>query len=321
MSFQPTSNRVSSPVTWRVSLVALATFGLSFSQQSQSAELIWAGDFEEGNSSINGANTSDFKKKIEREGQMADVDVRQNGEMGICTAAREGQFAGRARILQGGSGTKVRGEIKTHLPGVFKFDWDGPEYWVGISLCLAEYPNGSDVHTFLQIHAPNEPDGSNCDFAGNALTIAPAKDNGQIRFIDNPSGRSDGTGARSNSKSVYSYNLRNTLGEWQDFVFRFRLSTRGDGYYTVWHNGNQVATETGLVNVNWKDSCNRPIPTTHSNGLHLGIYGGPNTAGPKTLFIDSVKIAEGTNGFDLVTPGNATAARPAPPTGLSASSP
>jgi Polysaccharide lyase len=282
------------------------------------ADMIWAGDFEEGPPSIDGTNDADFAKKLYYEGTQAAADVRTTDGMGICDRPREGAFSGRTRILAGGSGEKVRAEIKANNPGVIQFDWDGPEYWIGISLCLAEWPSGSDVHTFLQVHAPNEASGG-CDFAGNALSIAPAKDTGEIRVIDNPRGVSAGTGAFSNTKAVYSYNLRNTMGQWQDFVFRFRLSTKGDGYYTVWHNGTQVASETGLVNVNWKDSCGGIIAKSYSNGPHLGMYGGPNDAGPKALYIDSVRVAQGTDGYDLVAPRGSQDSRPKAPTGLNVS--
>lgn len=299
-------------------LVASACICALTTTRVLAAELVWSGDFEEGNSSIDGTSDADYDLKLLNPGTDSDADVRSTGGMGICGAPREGAFAGRTRILDGGSGEKVRAEIMTHMPGRFKFDWDGPEYWVGVSLCIAEWPPGSDVHTFFQIHAPNEAKTSNCDFAGNALTIDSARDTANIRVIDNPSGISEGSGANSNNKNVYSFNIRDTLGQWQDFVFRFHLSTTGNGYYTVWHNGTQVASESGLVNVNWKDSCGNVITKTAHNGLHLGMYGGPNSAGPKTIFIDSAKIAEGSGGYSVVAPNAAQASRPNPPTQFTA---
>jgi hypothetical protein len=243
------------------------------------AQLIWSGDFEEGAASIDGSKTADFSKKLYSEGTDAAADVQSNGGMGICGSPREGTYSGRTRILDHGSGVQVRAELKAHNPGVIQFNWDGPEYWIGYSMCLAQWPSGSDVHTFLQVHAPNESSGSSCDFAGNALTIGASNDTGNISIIDNPSGVSSGNGAFANSKTVYSFNLRDTMGKWQDFVFRFHLSTKGDGYYTAWHNGKQVASGSGLVNVNWKDSCGSAIAKRYSNGPHMGMYGGPNNAG------------------------------------------
>jgi hypothetical protein len=302
------------------SAYALAVMAALVSQVAtpvHAAQMVWAGDFEEGAASIDGSRDADFAKKLYAEGTDAAADVQTASGMGICGTPREGNDAGRTRILDGGSGVQVRAEIKANTPGVIQFAWDGPEYWIGVSLCLAQWPSGSDVHTFLQIHAPNEVSGSQCDFAGNALSISVANDTGNIRVIDNPSGVSAGTGAFSNGKSVYAYNLRSTMGQWQDFVFKFRLSTKGDGYYTVWHNGKQVASESGLVNVNWKDSCGNAIAKKYSNGPHLGMYGGPNTAGPKTLYIDAVRVATGADGYALVAPGGSTEARPNPPTAVS----
>jgi hypothetical protein len=234
---------------------------------ANAAQLVWGGDFEEGASSINGSRTADFAKKVEQAGIEADVDVQSASGMGACTRPRAGSYAGRSRILSGGAGEQVRAEIKANAPGVLKFQWDGPEYWLAVSLCLADWPSGSDVGTVYQIHAPNELSGSRCDFAGNALTIGVSKDT----------------------------------------VFKIKLSTKGAGYYTAWHNGTQVASGSGLVNVNWKDSCGNPIDKKYSNGPHIGFYGGANYAGPKTIYIDSVKVAEGTSGFDLVSAGAAAA--------------
>ena len=274
---------------------------------AHAAQLLWVGDFEEGASSISGAKTADFKKKVENDGNWAAADVRTASGMANCTRARAGSYAGRSRILSGGAGKQVRAELKANAPGVVQFKWDGPEYWLAVSLCLADWPSGSNVNTLYQIHAPNEPSGSHCDFAGNAITIGVTTDTAFVSVIDNPGGVSRGGGAFSNTKKVYSFNFRNTLGKWQDFVFKTKLSTKGNGYYTVWHNGSQVASGSGLVNVNWKDSCGNPIAKKYSNGPHVGFYGGPNSAGPKTIYIDSVRVAEGTDGFNLVSSGAATA--------------
>ncbi|MGH8221664.1 MAG: heparin lyase I family protein, partial [Woeseiaceae bacterium] len=284
-------------------LLVLVCAGLFWLATGNAAEVRWKGDFEAGLPSIAGTSGADFSKKLYDEGTNAEADVESLAGMGICGNPREGLFSGRTSVLEGGSGVRVRAEIKSHLPGTYKFDWDGPEYWIGISFCLAEWPKGSDAHTFLQLHSPNEESGSNCDFEGNALTIGVVNDTANIRVLDNPSGISEGGAAQANNKIVYTYNLRDTLGQWQDFVFRFHLNTKGNGYYTAWHNGRQVASESGLVNVNWKDSCGNVIAKSYHNGLHLGIYGGPNNAGPKTLYLDSAKIAEGSNGYDLVAPG------------------
>jgi len=269
---------------------------------ANAATLDWVGDFEEGAASIAGTQTSDFAKQLYDEGKAADASVQGAGGMSICTAPRAGKYSGRMRILAGGKNIRVRAELKTHEPGKYNFLWDGPEYWVGYSFCVAQWPAGSDVHTFLQVHAPNEEKGATCDYAGNAITIGNAGDLGKVLVIDNPSGISSGQGAFANSKTVYTFPIRSTMGKWQDFVFKFKLSTKGVGYFTVWHNGKQVATGSGLTNVNWKDSCGKAIPVHSHNGLHVGMYGGPNSAGPKTLYLDSARIAVGSDGYNLVAP-------------------
>jgi hypothetical protein len=295
-------------------LVFAAALLLLTPGHANAAEFLWGGDFEEGTPSIDGSSDADFQKHVYDDGTAAAVDVQTNSGMGPCGSTREGKYAGRARILAGGAGQRVRAEVQANDP--IHFNWDGPEYWTSVSICLAEWPKGSDANTFYQIHAPNEEKGATCDFAGNAITIGVEYDTGFIAVIDNPDGKSSGNGAFSQTKKVYLYNVRDTLGQWQDFIFKFRLSTKGDGYFTVWHNGKQVASGSGLVNVNWKDSCGNPIPKTYSNGPHVGIYGGANDAGPKTLYMDSLKVAEGTNAYALVAPGDSTEAVPSPPLNL-----
>ena len=112
---------------------------------ANAAQLIWGGDFEEGASSISGSKTADFAKKVEADGVEADASVLTASGMGNCTRPRAGNYAGRSRILSGGAGKQVRAEIKANAPGVIQFEWDGPEYWLAVSLCLADWPSGSDV--------------------------------------------------------------------------------------------------------------------------------------------------------------------------------
>ena len=101
---------------------------------------------------------------------------------------------------------------------------------------------------------------------------------------------------------VHSYPF--AVGEWQDYVVNFRLSTRGDGFYQIWKNGKQIYSKYGLTNVNSFDSCGNPIPDGKwkHNGAHIGIYA-PGNAAYRRIFYDEVRVARGADGYDLVAPG------------------
>src|SRR5262245_37233723 len=94
---------------------------LSTVNSAYGAAMIWAGDFEEGGSSIDDSRDADFHKHLYNEGTAAAADVRSAGGMGLCDRPREGSYAGRTRILAGGSGKQVRAEIKANAPGVISF--------------------------------------------------------------------------------------------------------------------------------------------------------------------------------------------------------
>lgn len=201
--------------------------------------------------------------------------------------------------------------------GVNQIPWDdGVDYWTGASFNPQDFKG--DASTLFQIHAPNEENGSECDYAGNSFTIEPELINDQmhyvVRVIEN-GGQSSGTGAGSNTTQVWSTPM--VEGEWADFVVNFTLSTENKGYFQVWYNGQLVYQKSGLTNVNHIDSCGKPVPDSlrASNGPHIGIYGPPcggapwqqEAAGPnhyRSILIDELRVATGPDGYAAVDPSN-----------------
>jgi hypothetical protein len=288
--------------SFRSAALALGIFGLlvlAGPKSSDAASLIWTGDFETG-------DFSQYKKKLSGEGRLTKKSL-------VTTHVRSGKYASELSILDVSSnGNTERAELLTQRAGGggrVNFKWDGPEYWVGFSFLFRE-PVAS-TSTFFQIHAPNEPKNSSCDFAGNTFTVGGegAKSNGGltknviVRVIEN-GGRSSGKGSGSNNKVVYTYPF--PLNKWQDYVVNFKLSTRGRGFYKVWKNGELVYSKSGLTNVNHRDSCGKEVPTSHRshNGAHIGIYG-PGVRGFRRIYYDEVRVAEGTDAYNLVAPGKA----------------
>jgi hypothetical protein len=288
-----------------LALVPVAFFALAWSENSVAASLIWTGDFETG-------DFSQYKQKMSGEGRLTKKSL-------VTSHVRAGKFASELTIHDVSSNGKTeRAELLSNQSkgGRVDFAWDGPEYWVGFSFLFRE-PVAS-TSTFFQIHAPNEPKGSGCDFAGNTFTVGGegAKSNGGltknviVRVIED-GGRSSGKGSGSNNKVVYKYPF--PVGEWQDYVVNFKLSTRGNGFYKVWKNGELVYSKSGLTNVNHRDSCGREIPKSQRshNGTHIGIYG-PGVRGFRRIYYDEVRVAQGADGYDLVVPAKTRSPRVAP---------
>lgn len=281
-------------------ILAAAVFGFA-PAAGFSAELLWTGDFESG-------DFSQFKDHLYGEGDRSRKEI-------VTSPVRGGRYATQLEILDDSGGSTNRAELMTLTSsgGRVKFTWDGPEYWVGFSFYFKE--EVAHAYTFFQLHAPNEPKGDPCDYAGNTFSVwgdGASSNNGYskdivVRVIED-GGVSDGKGAGSNNKVVYRYPF--TLNEWQDYVVNFKLSTRGDGFYKIWKNGELIYSKSGLTNVNHLDSCGNPIPEDKRshNGAHVGVYA-PGVAGYRRIFYDEVRIAKGSNAYDLVAPGGTPPAK------------
>ena len=192
---------------------------------------------------------------------------------------------------------------------VDQYGWDdGKTYWIGLSMNPTNFEGSA--YTLLQIHAPNEGKDDPCDYAGNALSINPMLINGvehyALRVIEN-GGRST-VGAGSGQKRVWTEPMRKN--RWTDFVVSFSLSTKGRGFFHVWRNGQLIYTKSGLTNVNYIDSCGRPVPADKRahNGPHFGIYGpscsahAPAGSHFREVVMDELRTATGPNGFGVVSP-------------------
>lgn len=273
--------------------------GLSASA-AHSAELIWVGDFETG-------DFSQYRDKLYGGRKYATKRL-------VTSPVRAGKHAVELTVLDVERDGNPRAELVSRLPGYggsIRFQWDGPEYWIGFSFLFKEWE--SSAYTFFQLHAPNEAKGEACDYAGNTFSVwgsGAASNDGVsdrivVRVIEN-GGVSRGKGAGSNNKVVHSYPF--PIGQWQDYVVNFRLSTRGEGFYKIWKDGKAIYSKSGLTNVNYRDSCGNLIPEAKQehNGTHIGIYA-PKTKGFRRIFFDEVKVAVGSDGYTLVAPGQDSA--------------
>lgn len=195
-----------------------------------------------------------------------------------------------------------------------KYVWDdGLSHWVGVSIYPRKFDN--PAYTLFQFHSPNEGQGNPCEWEGNAITIKPDKIDGVMHYalyiiVNGGQALSKG-GANGSSTRVWSEPM-NQKG-FTDFIINFTLSTKKQGYVTLWRNGERVYQGTGLTNVNYIDSCGAPIPDKAHNGPHMGIYGPPCRGTPaetkiygedkyREAFFDELRTATGPNGYAEVDP-------------------
>lgn len=201
--------------------------------------------------------------------------------------------------------------VKTGNKSNQDYAWDDPDMnWVGLSIYPRKFDN--PAYSFLQIHAPNEK--GKCDYAGNAVSIKPAKIDGKMHYalnviLDGSKVR-ERTGAFSGTTRVWHEPMNKS--KFTDFVVAFTLSTKKKGTVRLWRNGELVYSGSGLTNVNPFDSCGNPIPERAHNGPHVGIYGPPAKGGEKEqktygdpyreVFVDQLRTATGPDGYVLVDP-------------------
>jgi len=251
-----------------------------------SASLLFVGDFESG-------DLSAWSSKL-YDGGHAEV---------VAGPARGGRHA----VHFWTEAKEIVGPYRAELRSVPRFNWqwdDGKSHWVGFSFYLDAWDPVVPANTFFQIHAPNEPAGGSCDYAGNTVTVKPKDGNLIVTVIEN-GGVSAGKGAGSNTTQVYSEPMRSNA--WHDWVVNFTLSSKGQGFYRVWKNGQLVYEKHGLTNVNHRDSCGVEIPADKRahNGPHIGIYAPQPSTYPATyrsMYYDEVRVAEGEGGYALVAP-------------------
>lgn len=134
--------------------------------------------------------------------------------------------------------------------------------------------------------------------------------------------KDDGANFLRNSKGTWQYRYRNSLtttknvnlgaierGRWTDFVFRVKRSQDNTGFVEIWVNG---VKKYSAVNENFITSNDPNDVGPHTSvGSYYGKYGENfprhgNKNLPFEVFVDSIKIAEGPNGYSLVAPGGDT---------------
>jgi hypothetical protein len=88
-------------------------------------------------------------------------------------------------------------------------------------------------------------------------------------------------------------------GGWNSIIFHVKHEYDNTGIYEMWVNGDKV--------INWQNvrtasnPAQQPSGTTNNVGLYWGTLDRPHT--DFQIYIDDFRVAEGSDGFDLVNPG------------------
>lgn len=192
--------------------------------------------------------------------------------------------------------TKPRIELSSHAQPFFKI---GEEYWVGWSIFLPD--DGSyqfdtgQPEVLLQVHGLND----SCDAGGMGPPHALRPINGRWRWDV----RWDPTRCMSSTplgREVIDIGPQE-LGRWTDFVARFVFSHEDDGVTQVWLDGNLVVDRVGMPN--HYNSAKGPY-------LKLGFYKSgwlqsPSDVVSRTIYLDAIRVYEGSDGYAQVDPANA----------------
>lgn len=212
------------------------------------------------------------------------------------------------------SGAPVRdGEYSVRIHADYDDDWDPKpkvelsaywqpfflertEYWVGWSIYLPDdgtYEFDSAYQeVLLQIHALND----DCDGNGMGPTHALRPLDGRWRWdVRWDSTRClDGDPAGQEIIDIGAQER----GRWTDFVARFVFSHEDDGITQVWRDGELVVDRIGMPN-HYNDE--------HGPFMKMGFYKSgwlenETDVATRTLFLDTIAVYEGVDGFSKVDP-------------------
>lgn len=192
---------------------------------------------------------------------------------------------------------KIRSEIAmgNDWNTIYRFT-DNTEHWYGVSMMMD--PNNS---------LKNPP---------RAITIQ-MKQPGTSNSVSNEGGRWEyfyetergGGGVKADLGPIEK-------GKWTDFVIRIRPSVSNLGYVEIWVNGIKKYSKIGtpiILTDRGGQSANVVTGVYYGQyGENFSTYGNANL--PFILYLDSVKIAQGSDGYSLVAPSGTSSSEPPAPT-------
>ena len=228
------------------------------------------------------------------------------GTVGVAQSpVATGNYSGKFD-LQFGSVEADNYRSEVQIEGTKNYFTFGKEYWFSFNYIFTDWvKDSSPEFAPFQIHARPSSWDDACRM-GSAYDVAPffmMTQNDQAKFV------------------TYGGIIRWTApvikNQWQTITVRFKPSTSSTGYIEAWHNGNKILSVNG-ANQPVNDGCGGLVRDPYWN---MGLYkwdwrtGRPATqSSRRTFYIDDLKVAEGTDGYNLVyTPTGTPSADTTPP--------
>jgi len=212
----------------------------------------------------------------------------------VSTAQKKNGKYSAAFTLTRKMKTVFRTEATIRQKGKFDF---GKEYWLGLDYLYKDWATdpGSEMAPF-QIHSKPGSWHTDCRLH-SAHGTAPF-------YMHTQAGKA---GFRTyGGKILWMGAIQKN--QWLNIVVHFKLSAGSDGFVEAWKDGVKLGRVNG-PNSPKNDNCGKPM---RSPFFKMGIYKSEwkyhaTTATRRQLFIDNLRIAEGANGYSLVSSNSSPA--------------
>ena len=185
---------------------------------------------------------------------------------------------------------KYRTEVVLKNSNVSQFQFD-KEYWMGLDYRYEDWKKDkSEEFAPFQVHVNPSSWDKSCKKRKSAGGKAPffmTSKNGQVSF------------KTFGSKTLWKGPI--VEKKWLNIVVHFRLSSSSDGFIEVWKDGIKLGRVDGRNSFK-KDNCGLMKPSYLKVGVYKwGWIHGATDSSRRQLFIDNLRIAEGSKGYSLVS--------------------
>ncbi len=195
--------------------------------------------------------------------------------------------------------SKYRTEVVLKNSNVSQFQF-GQEYWMGLDYRYEDWKKDkSEEFAPFQVHVNPSSWDESCKKRKSAGGKAPffmTSKNGEVSF------------KTFGSKTLWKGPI--VEKKWLNIVVHFRLSSGSDGFIEAWKDGVKLGRVDGSNSFK-KDNCGFMKPSYLKVGIYKWVWANGGTdSNRRQLFIDNLRIAEGSNGYSLVNSGSAPISKP-----------
>jgi len=193
-------------------------------------------------------------------------------------------------VLTRNMSTNYRSEILSHSAKRLTYFNFSKEYWISLDYRREDWAKDSNAEIGpFQVHTRSSNWSRECHI-GSAVGTAPF-----LMFSHNGEAKFNVFG-----KLLAKWPVQ--IKKWQNITIHFNISKGSDGFVEAWKDGVKLGRING-ANSRVNDPCGKPMRTTYFNaGIYKWAWKRKSTDSVRReLFIDNIKIAEGPNGYSLVS--------------------